>query len=236
MTTGISLVRENAASMSPPRSLWVTFPLGRPLGKPNDPAFQHDVISAALDLLNRQQGPVLEDYPLDAPSVEIDESPACPVSFPGKERASDTWRGRLLDELELLKPWHDLSRRRRKGRTTVGVSATDIDSILERLGLLLDDDRLPVDDLGWFKLAIEDAKAFYTESLTAQPGEYDPARIQKILWDETSLGAALRTFYGAFQNHPRLSLIARIVAPREAIGASTGEEVEIGPDDLRNDE
>ena len=32
MTTGISLVRENTASMRPPRALWVSFPLGRPLG------------------------------------------------------------------------------------------------------------------------------------------------------------------------------------------------------------
>ncbi|MGB1538895.1 MAG: selenoprotein B, partial [Pseudomonadales bacterium] len=60
MTTGISLIRENTASMQPPRALWVSFPLGRPLGKPGDPAFQHRVISAALDLLNRNDGPVLE--------------------------------------------------------------------------------------------------------------------------------------------------------------------------------
>ena len=36
MTTGISLVRENTASMQPPRALWVPFPLGRPLGVPDD--------------------------------------------------------------------------------------------------------------------------------------------------------------------------------------------------------
>jgi len=61
MTTGISLVRENAATMQPPRSLWVTFPLGRPLGAPNDAAFQHRVIAAALDLLTRVSGiPMLE--------------------------------------------------------------------------------------------------------------------------------------------------------------------------------
>lgn len=81
MTTGISLVRENAVSMQPPRSVWVTFPLGRPLGKPNDPAFQHRVISAALELLNCDSGPVLVDYAEDAPSIAVDSVPACPVSF-----------------------------------------------------------------------------------------------------------------------------------------------------------
>ena len=65
MTTGISLVRENAASIQPPRSLWVTFPLGRPLGVPGDPAFQHGVIRAALALLETRSGPILADYPLD---------------------------------------------------------------------------------------------------------------------------------------------------------------------------
>ena len=74
MTTGISLVRENTESMQPPRSLWVTFPLGRPLGKPGDPAFQHRVIAAALELLNCESGPVLADYPEDAPSIAVDSA------------------------------------------------------------------------------------------------------------------------------------------------------------------
>ncbi|MGA1108472.1 MAG: selenoprotein B, partial [Pseudomonadales bacterium] len=49
-TTGISLVREHTAQLQPPRSLWVSFPLGRPLGIPNDAEFQHAVIKAALEL------------------------------------------------------------------------------------------------------------------------------------------------------------------------------------------
>ena len=48
MTTGIALVRENAEALQPPRMLWVSFPLGRPLGKPGDPAFQKRVILGAL--------------------------------------------------------------------------------------------------------------------------------------------------------------------------------------------
>ena len=65
MTTGISLVRENAAAMRPPRMLWVPFPLGRPLGRAGDAEFQHRVIAHGLDLLHRPSGPVLEDYPED---------------------------------------------------------------------------------------------------------------------------------------------------------------------------
>ena len=59
-TTGISLVREHTEAMAPPRSLWVPFPLGRPLGAAGDAAFQHRVIAAALVLLDRPEGPVLE--------------------------------------------------------------------------------------------------------------------------------------------------------------------------------
>ena len=78
LTTGISLVRENTASMQPPRALWVPFPLGRPLGKPGDAAFQHAVIRSALGLLEHRSGPVLEDYPVDAPAEVA--AMACPVS------------------------------------------------------------------------------------------------------------------------------------------------------------
>ena len=74
-TTGISLVRENTEALRPPRFLWTTFPLGRPMGTPGDAPFQRRVILAALDLLNRKSGPVLEDYPEDAPTVEIEDHP-----------------------------------------------------------------------------------------------------------------------------------------------------------------
>ena len=66
-TTGISLVRENAEALRPPRSLWVPFPLGRPMGSPHNEGFQHKVMSAALDLLNHEHGPILEDFGEDAP-------------------------------------------------------------------------------------------------------------------------------------------------------------------------
>ncbi|MGI9325660.1 MAG: hypothetical protein ACR2PZ_10605 [Pseudomonadales bacterium] len=213
MTTGISLVRENAASLQPPRTLWVTFPLGRPLGLPNEPAFQHRVIAAGLDLLNRESGPVLEDYPEDAPSVAVDDAPACPVTF---RADASTWYGRLNAELANLAPWHDIGQRRRDGRTLVGVSASPIEEIIEQLAADLDAGRLPK-DLTWFKAAIEDAKTYYIEALTAQPGAYDPHQTYATLWHETQLGAALRWFYDRFAEHPKLSWLARIVLPRDAI-------------------
>ena len=61
-TVGISIVRGQAARARPPRMLHCEFPLGRPLGRPNDPAFQHRVLDAAFALLPRADVPVLVDF------------------------------------------------------------------------------------------------------------------------------------------------------------------------------
>lgn len=233
MTTGISLVRENAESLKPPRSLWVTFPLGRPLGKPNDPAFQHRVIAAALELLQRRAGPVLEDFPEDVPTADLEDAPACPVSFPKKVTDSDAWGDHLAAELALLKPWYDLGKRRRKGRTLFGVSSRSIEEVLNDLAGHLEAETLPLDDLKTFKRLLEDAKIYYTEALTAQPGEHVFELVQKTLWRETVLGAGLTLFYEKFREHPDFALFARLIAPREAVGESTGAEVEIGVNETR---
>jgi len=65
---------EVAEKMSPPRALYCEFPLGRPLGKPSDPAFQRDVLGRGLALLEATE-PVLATYP---EVIESDEMPmAC---------------------------------------------------------------------------------------------------------------------------------------------------------------
>ena len=56
----------------PPRALWCDFPLGRPLGKPQDPEFQHDVLARAFALLDAESGPVLEHHP---EVIKADETP-----------------------------------------------------------------------------------------------------------------------------------------------------------------
>ena len=66
-TTQISLIREHSERMRPPRAMWVPFALGRPLGAAGDPVFQRLVLHAALDLLTAPAGPILFDYPEEAP-------------------------------------------------------------------------------------------------------------------------------------------------------------------------
>jgi hypothetical protein len=214
LTAGISLVREHAEAMQPPRSLWVPFPLGRPLGSPNDPDFQHRVLAAGLALLHRSKGPVLEDYPEDAPAIEADSAPACPVSFPPPE-AGDTWRDRLTREYSSLEPWYELGRTRR-GRTLVGVSEIPVRENLLRLADHLDSGQLPSDDLVWLKRAIDDIRSFYLEALTAQPGTYDQNQVDQMVWSETRFGAALAELHQAFSAHPDFKPFARIILPRSA--------------------
>jgi len=226
MTTGISLVRENTESMKPPRALWVSFPLGRPLGIPGETDFQHEVIAAALDLLNRSGGPVLEDFPKDIPAIETDNLASCPVAFPKKTERNDyRWSTRLARELELLKPWYELSLRRRNGRTLVAVSTQTPEQNIVTLGQHLDDEKVPT-DVKWLKSAVEDLKAYYNEAMTAQPGEYDAKIQQAQFWQETTLGAAILVLYRHFQNaeDDRFKSIARILAPREAVGETTGPQ------------
>jgi len=220
-TTGIALVRENAQAMKPPRMLWVPFPLGRPLGRPGVAAFQSRVMLRALRLLDAPTGPVLEDFPEDAPAPAPHATPACPVSFSRPEPGAG-WNADLMHEIEELAPWYALSQRRR-GRTTVGISGTPLREIVSRVAHLAEHAEAG-EDLRWLKRALDDLKAFYQESLTAQPGEHAREVVDRVLWHETRFGALVRLLYGRYRSDARLAAFARILAPRSAVGEGTGSE------------
>jgi len=62
-TVAITLLREVAERVRPPRALWVPFPHGFPLDRPHDPLRQRAVIEAALSLLEEATlSPSLVDY------------------------------------------------------------------------------------------------------------------------------------------------------------------------------
>lgn len=200
-TTGISLVREHSEAMRPPRALWVPFMLGRPLGAPNAPAFQRDVLRAALELLERPRGPVLEDYPHEAPVPETDvviaDGEACPVNFGrAPQRAgAHPLAGRLAEEIAQLRPWRELGARRRGG-STFGVSGrTPEDAgafVVAFLGETPPENDRPGQSLGQaLKLAVDDLRAFYEEAAAAQPGEFGSEALMRWFYLETVAGEAL---------------------------------------------
>jgi hypothetical protein len=93
-TITLSSVKEMAEKVSPPRTLHCEFPLGRPLGKPDDAAFQHDVLARAFALLEATSGPVFVVHP---EVIEADDQPmscALPPRFdPTLPAAVDEARG-----------------------------------------------------------------------------------------------------------------------------------------------
>jgi len=63
-TVCLTLLREVAEKVRPPRTLSVPYPHGYPLGTPHDAVGQRKVIQAALALLEAER-PVLRDYGIE---------------------------------------------------------------------------------------------------------------------------------------------------------------------------
>jgi len=121
-----------AERMAPPRTLFGEFPLGRPLGKPGDPAFQHDVLARAFATLEASEGPVLVTHP---EVIAADETPMS-CSIPA---ALDPDELRAVSEARGLRAAFDRSLARR-GTTTVGrsVDADGVPGALEILQTIAD--------------------------------------------------------------------------------------------------
>lgn len=196
-TAGFSLIRLHTEKIKPPRALWVPFELGRPLGVPNDPAFQTRVLKALLALFDEPHGPVLRDYPEDAPggsSGDMDGM-ACPITFAPKAAGEETLTDAVLREVAELQPWYDLALARRN-RTTFGAADLEIGDVVRALGAWLDDAAPPATGTSQtpealVKLAAEDLKAFYFEALAGQPAPLTGRAARDKFWSET---AAARLF------------------------------------------
>jgi len=180
-TAGISLVREHTETIRPPRALWVTFELGRPLGIPDDPGFQRRVLRATADLLERTDGPLIADYPEEVAGEADFTGWACPINL--APTAVDT----LAAEIDRLATWHDRAVAA-TGRTTVGVSGLDMPAAGRLLAQALAGELPPAQAL---KEAVDDLRAFYLEAASAFPDPGTPGMRKAWLWDETLFGKAL---------------------------------------------
>lgn len=180
-TTGISLVREHTEIVRPPRALWVTFALGRPMGVPDDAPFQRRVVKAALDLLARTDSPLIVDYPEHVEEPADFSGWACPINLaPGQVDS-------LAAEVDRLATWHDRAVTK-LGRTTVGVSGLDIPAAAALVAQALDGELPPAQAL---KEAVDDLRAYYLEAAWAFPDPGSPASRKKWFWEETRLAAAM---------------------------------------------
>ena len=197
-TTQISLIRIHTEKISPPRALWVPFELGRPLGAPNNVDFQKKVLLQVLGLLEAKNGPVLMDFPEEVPVSDTPVQPlACPVSFqaPAQQMTETEAKCNAFKrEVAAMRTWYDLAVEKRH-RTTVGVSGVDFDKIPDFICSFFED--IPQKSLNsnlalhsMLNLAVDDLRAYYTEALTAQPGQdgLSSQRLNDWFWNETLAG------------------------------------------------
>ncbi len=187
------------------------FELGRPLGAPDDHAFQKRVLLASLKLLEATDGPVLEDFPEDEPETDAITVLACPVSFardtagPGE---SDPLLASFHREMTAMRPWYNMAVSRRQ-RTTVGVSGIDLEALADFIYAFVKgtEPENPRDDMplvNTLKLAIEDLKSYYIEGITMQPGQAGASSqvLNDWFWDETIAGEVLLAVKKACEASP----------------------------------
>lgn len=188
-TIQLSSVRGHTERIKPPRALYCEFPFGRPLGKPNDAAFQRSVIMAAFALLERPAGPVLEDFPEHVPDAG-EEPLACnlPPAFSGETPS-------VIDEARGLRSAYE-RQLKRSGRTSVGITGNvdSIPALLEAFlkiaaGTLPEDAGLPSEP----HRAALDVRAYYEEAALALADHVPQARATETwFFQQTEAGKLLR--------------------------------------------
>jgi hypothetical protein len=187
-TIVFSSIRRVAERMAPPRALHGEFPLGRPLGKPLDPEFQHAVLAAGFALLERAEGPVLEDFPEVIPSTGA-EPLVC--SLPAR---FDPDIPAAVNEARALRGAWDRSVAAR-GRSTVG-RVVDADGIPDAVAAFV---RI-CEGTDWQEagvpgnpiLAAHDIRSYYME-LAAELADAPPGAwaVERWFYDTTEAGKTL---------------------------------------------
>ena len=128
-TVTLAATKSVVERMQPPRALYCEFPLGRPLGKPADAEFQHQVLTQAFAMLEAPSGPVLEVHP---ETIDADETPLT-CSLPPR---FDPSLPAAVDEANGLRKAFDRALER-TGVTSVGRSI-DPDGVPNALRILDD--------------------------------------------------------------------------------------------------
>ncbi len=179
------------------------FQLGRPFGAPDAPDLQRSVLAMALRLLERVDGPILEDFPEVPPDEgtagnEHDTGWACPINLGSRptDDLSDSAKLKHLlhQEIARLRPWYDESVRRQKGRRLDGLTRHTPEAIVEHLVSYLDDPTiasfLPGEPMPRaIKLCADDLKYFYYQAAMARPAGITGIALDNWFFGETLAGA-----------------------------------------------
>lgn len=186
-TVALASVRGQVERSHPPRALYCEFPLGRPLGRPHDPELQTRVLRAAFDLLDRSEGPVLEDFP-EKVGDRSDEPLSCPLP-PRHDQSLPA----AVDEARGLRAAWERAREANEGRTSLEhVEPDQIPDVVAALVRIIDgtpwkEAGIPVHPHD----AIVDLRAYYEEAAGELAGHVPEAR-QAETWffEHTEAGKA----------------------------------------------
>lgn len=220
-TVALGLVRSQMEQVKPPRGLWTPFEMGRPLGEPEDAAFQRRVLMQALGLLERIDGPViLDDFPDDAPNWSDTPGWKPPLHAANPLDAdSHAAATQFAAELQQLRPAWDAARNR-YGRTTVGLSFLEVTEWPVFVAAVLRGE-FPI-ALGHATSALsirflaDDIKAMYSESAQAKAAPPSSRQIDSWFWRSTIAGSllrALRNVATASSNNALKTVGGRFLVP-----------------------
>jgi hypothetical protein len=194
-TTIVSLIRVHSEKVRAPRNLWVPYELGRPLGPPNNPALQKQVLQAALDLLERNDGPgIIEDFddddPYQAPTPDW-QNPAADVGVEVDVTDVASARAALTAEVTALRPLYDQAVEE-ANRDPVGISGLSLDQIIDHVTAFLDEPpespREGMSSALLMRYAADDLKALYL--MAASAGDVTPSSVQLTDWFWQTTAAA----------------------------------------------
>lgn len=196
-TVALASIRKQVESTAPPRGLFCDFPLGRPLGKPGDPEFQHRVLAAAFDLLNASE-PTVAEFGESIPD-DGDEMLACPL--PPRH---DPDAHPAVDEARGLRAAYDRGVEMSNGRFGAGrvVAADDIPAAIEAFVRIAEG--TPWKEAGVPGLPMRvshDIRGYYETAALAMV-DHAPAAWAGTRWfyDETETGRVMNAARRAMQD------------------------------------
>jgi len=224
-TVLVGFVREHIEAIKPPRSLFLDFPMGRGMGKPNDPEFQKKVIRAAFELFDAPAGPVIRDFPEAIPVKDGRMGYALPPELVLSVEDIDdvdTVLAEVEAEMDALRSDYDAAVVAR-GRTTLGASGLAIENLAPFVAEFLQGEvpkspRKGMPAIPLLKLVVEDLEAYYTETWTHRDGIDDLELMGKWFWEESKAGRLLLLLEAvsvASENKVMLQIVEMsLMAPR----------------------
>ncbi len=209
----IGSIREQIYNTAPPRGLFCDFPLGRPLGKPNDAKFQHEVLEHAFRLLAADK-PVVEDF---ATSITDDTAEVLVCNLPPR---FDADLHPAIDEAQGIRAAYDRAVSKYGNRAGAAriIDADGIRAALEafiRVG----------EGTPWKEAGIpgiparvaQDIRGYY-EMAALELAEHTPAAWQGYRWyrDETEAGRVIGQAQSAMKAAGEKEPIWRFMMPLDA--------------------